>query len=76
MNEVLDVQKIPHEKYEDISHEEVEEGICDLIDKHRESLTALANHSEYEDADFDEVMKISDRLIEQHKEAYTALGNA
>ena len=39
----IDVQKMPREKYEDITHAEVAEGIHELIEKHREALTALAN---------------------------------
>ena len=39
----IDVQAVSCEKHEYISHEEVVEGIRALMEKHKESLTALAN---------------------------------
>ncbi len=39
----IDVQEVYREKHDYISHDEVVEGVRDLMKKHRESLTALAN---------------------------------
>lgn len=41
--EEFDVLEAVHEEYENMPHEKVVEGTRDLIEKHMEALTALAN---------------------------------